>query len=133
MCSMPEAGEGAAELRGAREIHLAAGAGGVEGPPGAVGIEGDGQAVRLEDGPQRAHDGGGGLAGPELGIEQPLGRVVEDGDEGLLLGRAQREPGVAAAVEVQELAEARARLAAAPMAARGCAPCGRGRPRGARA
>ena len=65
---------------------------------------------------QRAHDGGGGLARPELGIEQPLGRVVEDGDEGLALGRAQGEPGMAAAVEVQELAEARARLAAAAMA-----------------
>jgi len=73
----------------------------------------------LEDGLQRAHDGGGGLAGPELGIEQPLGRVVQDGDEGLALRRAEREPGVAAAVEVQELTEARARLAAAAMAPAG--------------
>ena len=111
-----EAGEGAAQLRGAREIDLAAGGGGVEGPPGAVGIEGDRQAVGLEDGLQRAHHGGGGLARPELRIEQPLGGVVEDSDESLALRRAQREPGMATAVEVQELAEARARLAAAAMA-----------------
>ena len=111
-----EAREGAAELRGAREIHLAAGGGGVEGPAGAVRIEGDGQTVRLEDHAQRTHDGGGGLAGPELRIEHPLGRVVQDGDEGLALRPAQGEPGMAAAVEVQQLAEARARLAPAPMA-----------------
>jgi hypothetical protein len=118
MCSMPRR-ERATELGGAGEIHLAAGAGGVEGPPSAVGVEGDGQAVRLKDRPQRAHHRRSGLARPELGIEQPLGRVIEDGDEGLALRRAEREPGMAAAIEVQEFAETRARLAAPPMTAPG--------------
>src|SRR4026208_294885 len=110
--TLPPAGGGGGGRRGR-------GGRGVEGPPGAVGIEGNGQTIRLEDYSQRTHDGGGGLAGPELRIEQPLGGVVQDGDEGLAPGRTEPQPRMGAAVEVQEFTEARARLAAAAMAAPG--------------
>lgn len=59
------------------------------------------------------------LVGPELGVEQPLGRIVEDGDEGLALVGAERELGVRATVEVQELAKARTGFAAAAVPAAG--------------
>jgi hypothetical protein len=64
------------------------------------------QAARLEDSLHRAHDGRRGLTRAKLGIEQLLGRVVEDADEDLLLGRTRGQPRITAAVEVQELAGA---------------------------
>jgi hypothetical protein len=81
-----EAAQRPPQLRGAREIDLAAGGGGVEGPAGAVGVQGNRQPVGLEDRAQGAHDGLSRLAGPELRVEQPLGGIVDDGDERLALG-----------------------------------------------
>src|SRR5207249_5558007 len=49
--------------------------------------------------------------------EDGLGGVVDDGDERQPLLRDQREPAVAAAVQVEQLAEAGARLAPPAMAA----------------
>lgn len=89
----------------------------MKGPAGAIGVERHGDAVGLEDGPQGAEDGVRGLGGPELGVEQALGGVVDDGDEGVELGRAERQPGVLAAVELEQLAETGAGLAAPAMAA----------------
>lgn len=53
----------------------------------------------------------------ELGVEQPLGGVIEDGQARLARGGTEGEPGVRAPVEVQELAEAGAGLAAPPVPA----------------
>jgi hypothetical protein len=68
---------------------------------------------------QGAHDGVGALGRGELSVEQPLGGVVQDGNEGLLRRGPQGEPGVAAAVQVQQLAEAGPGLAAPAVAASG--------------
>ena len=66
-------------------------------------------------------DGLRGLLRPELGVEQPLGGVVEHGDQRLALAGAAGQPFMVTAVEVQELAEAGAGLAAAAVAAAGAA------------
>src|SRR5919201_2271106 len=59
---------------------------------------------------QRAKDGGGGLGGPELGIEQALGGVIDHGDQrGANVG-GETQPRMRAAVEMQQLAEAGSRL-----------------------
>jgi hypothetical protein len=52
-----------------------------------------------------------------LNVEQPLGGVVDHGDEGLALLRAPAQPGMPAAVKMQQFPEARPGLAAAAMAA----------------
>jgi len=71
---------------------------------------------------QGTHDGGDALAAvPELGVQEALGRIVDDDDEGEPLLGAQGEPAMAAAVEMQQLAEARARLAPAAMPTAGAA------------
>jgi hypothetical protein len=87
---------------------------------GAVGIQGHGQAVALEDSAQGGHDRDDTLAPlPELGREQALGGVIDDGDEGEpLLGDAG-EPAMAAAVEMEQFAETGTRLTALPVAAAG--------------
>jgi hypothetical protein len=69
----------------------------------------------LEDLAQGGHDRLGGLGRPELGVEEPLGGVVDDMQERRLLLRAQRQPGMGTAVEVEELAAAGAGRAPAPM------------------
>ena len=53
----------------------------------------------------------------QLRIEHALGGVVHRDDQGLPLLGDPREPAMAATVEVHQLAPARARLAAAPVAA----------------
>ena len=66
-------------------------------------------------------DGGRRLGGPELGVEQARGGVVDDGDEGGAQAGDQAQPGMGAAVEVQQVAEAGPRLAPAAMTAPGAA------------
>jgi len=78
---------------------------------------GERQAEGPHDVSERAHDGLQRLRGPELGVEQTLGGVVEHGDERLPLVGTERQPGMGAAIQVQELAEAGARLAPTAMAA----------------
>lgn len=87
----------------------------MKGPTSAIGIQGDGQAPGREHGVQSVEHRGGGLARPELGIEQPLGGVVQHGDEGRAQRGRQAQPGMRAAIEMQELAEAGPRLPAAPV------------------
>jgi hypothetical protein len=98
--------EGPADLGAVRTIDGAAGRRGVKAPAGAIGVERDGQAPRGEHGMQGREDRGGRLGGPELGVEQALGGVVEDCDEGLAVVGAAAQPGMGAAVEVQQLPEA---------------------------
>ena len=62
-------------------------------------------------------------SGQSCGVEQPLGRVVEHGDERLALPGTQGQPLMVAAVEVQQLADTGAGLAAPAVAAPG-APLG---------
>ena len=112
-----EVREGAADLRGMRAVDGPARLGGVKGPAGAVGVEGDGQPPGRADGMQGVEHRGRRLAGPELGVEQALGGVVQDRDERLALVRTAAEPGMGAAIEVQEFAEAGAGLPPAPMPA----------------
>jgi hypothetical protein len=113
----PQAGEGAADVREVVAIHGATGLGGVKGPAGAIGVQGDRQAPGADHVSQGAHHGLDGLGGPELRVEQPLGRVVDHGDQGRVLGGAEGEPGVRAAVQVQELPDAGARFSAPAVAA----------------
>src|SRR5437867_13253535 len=84
----------------------------VKGPAGAIGIEGDGQALRGEDRMEGAEHRRRRLGRPELRVEQPLGGVVEDTDEGRPDGRRQGQPGMRAAVEMEEVAETGGGLAA---------------------
>jgi hypothetical protein len=55
----------------------------------------------------------------ELGIEQPLGGIVDDRDECLAGPGQQSQPRMGTAIEVQQLTEAGPGLAAAAMAAAG--------------
>jgi hypothetical protein len=115
-----EPGEGAADLGRMPAIHRAARDRRIRGPVRAIGVERHGQAVALEHGVQRRHDRGHALAAlVELGVEDALGGVVDDHDHGEPLLGEQGEPVMATAVEVQQLAEARPRLAAATMATPG--------------
>ena len=59
---------------------------------------------------QRAEDRRRGFAGPQLRVEQPLGRVVDDGDQRLPLRGPMPQPDMRTAIQVQEFAKARARL-----------------------
>jgi len=69
---------------------------------------------------QGGHDGPDAFAAvPDFGIEQALRRVVDDGDEGEPLVGDEGQPAMAAAVEMQQFAEARAGLAPAAVAAPG--------------
>jgi hypothetical protein len=87
---------------------------------GAVGIQRHRQAPGPQHVAQGRHDGGGALAAvAELGIEDVLGGVIHDGDEREVLLGDQREPAGAAAVEMEQLPEARAGLAPAAVAAPG--------------
>src|SRR5262249_50627166 len=94
--------------------------GGIAGPARAVGVQGHRYAVALDDRPQGGQDRLDALPTlPELGVEQLLGRVVHDGDERVPLLRLRRQPAVAAAIQMQQFAEARPRLAPAAVAAPG--------------
>src|SRR5207245_10347273 len=73
-------------------------------------------------GAQPRHYGHGAFAaGDELGVEERLGRVVDDGDEGLIGVRREGKPAMAAAVEMNQLAEAGPRFPTPAMAAPGAA------------
>ena len=96
--------------------------------PPAVGCErpsrpgrctGPWAAQARQHGPQGHQHGVGGLLRPELGVEQPLRRVIEHGEERLAPPGAAGQPFVITAVQVQELADARPGLAAPAMAAAG--------------
>jgi len=116
-----EAGESAADVRQVLAIDRAPGLGRVEGPAGAIGV----QRERHPDGPhdmsEGVHDGREGFRRPQLGVQQPFGRVIEDRDEGLTSVGNEREPRVGAAVEVQQLAKARAGFPPTAMASPGAA------------
>jgi hypothetical protein len=62
------------------------------------------------------------LGRPELRVEQAFGGVVEHGNERLALVGTEGEPGVRAAIEMQQFAEARARFAPSAMATPGAPP-----------
>jgi len=86
-------------------------------PVGAIGVERHGQAVALEHGAQGGHDRGHALATlAQLGVEQLLRGVVNDGNQREPLLGHEREPVMTTPVEVQQLAEARARFASTAMA-----------------
>jgi hypothetical protein len=105
-----EVGEGAADLGRMGPVDGAAGRGGVKGPVGTVPIQRDGQAPGGADRMQRAEDRRRGFAGPQLRVEQPLGRVVDDGDQRLPLLGPVPQPDMRTAIQVQELAKASAGL-----------------------
>ena len=78
---------------------------GVRGPARAIGVERHGEPVLLEDSAQRGHDGHHALAaGDELAVEDLLGGVIDHGDQRLLAGGVQRQPGMDAAVEMEQFA-----------------------------
>src|SRR3989449_5698984 len=113
-----KAGEGAADLSGMPTIDRAARGRCMRGPVGA--IERHGQAVTLKHGVQGRHDGGDAFAAvAQFGIEDLLGGVIDDDDHGEPQLGHQGEPLMPTAIEVQQLPEARAGLAAAAMAAAG--------------
>jgi len=115
-----KAGEGAADLSGMPTIDRAARGRCMRGPVGAIGIERHGQAVTLKHGVQGRHDGGDAFAaGAQFGIEDLLGGVIDADDHGEPPRGHQGEPLMPTAIEVQQLPEARAGLAAAAMAAAG--------------
>ena len=106
-------GQGAAELRAAGAVGGSAGGGRVHRPVRPVRVEGARQPIPLQDVPERHHDGGRALAPLEqLGVQQVLGGIVDDGQQGLPLRGHEGQPGVEAAIEVQQLAKARAGLPA---------------------
>jgi hypothetical protein len=111
-----EAGEGATEVGQVIAIDRAAGLRRVEGPAGPIGVKRQRQADGPHDMGEGVHDGREGFRRPQLGVQQTFGRVVEDRDESL-----QREPCVGAAVEVQQLAKARAGFPPPAMATPGAA------------
>ena len=114
-----EAGEDPADDGEVGAIHGASGRGRVKGPAGPIGVEGHRQPERREDPAQGSQDGLRGLLRPERGVEQPLGGVVEHGDERLALPGTPRQPLMVAPVDVQELAEAGAGRTTPAMAAAG--------------
>jgi hypothetical protein len=116
----PEALKRAADLAELGALRRAAGGRGMHGPAGAVGVEGLGQSVAVEDIAQRAHDAERALAAlEELGVEQPLGGIVNNRDEGVTGLGPQREPGRGTAIQMQELSEAGPRLLPPAIAAAG--------------
>jgi len=115
----PEPGERAAHLGEAAAIGRAAGARGMRGPMGAIGVQRHRHAVRPHHSVQGTHDGGDAFAAvPQLGVQDALGRIIHDDDEGEPVLGPQGEPTMTAAIEVQQLPEARARLAPAAMPTR---------------
>jgi hypothetical protein len=94
----------------------------MHGPVGPVGVEGAGHAVLREHPPERRHDRARALATlHELGIQDLLRRIVHDDEQGVPGVGDEGEPAVAAAIEVQQFPETRARLAPAAMSAPGSA------------
>ena len=89
MCSIPRRARTRPTDGETGAIHRAPRRGRVEGPVGPVGVEGHGQPKLASDGAQGGQDRVRGLRGPELGIQQPLRRVVHHGDERLALARAR--------------------------------------------
>src|SRR5207248_753516 len=96
-------------------IDLAPGLGCEEGPARAVGGEGDRQPGAAKDFAEGHHDGDGGLAGPELRVEQALGGIVDHRDQRLALVGIPDEPAMGAAVDREQLAVAGPWLAAPAM------------------
>src|SRR4029077_5806062 len=110
-----EPGERAADLGHLRAVGRGAGGRRVHRPARAVGVEGPRNAVLLQDHAQGGQDGAETFAAlDQLRIEHTRGGVVHRDDQGLPLLGDQREPAMAAAVEVDQLAPAWPRLAAAP-------------------
>src|SRR5687767_9603442 len=97
--------EGFADLRQMGLADLLPGLGRVEGPSRTICIEGFGNAVSAEDFPERAQHRLHRLAGPQLGVQQSIGGIVDDLDERLLACFRQLQPAVKASVQVQHLAE----------------------------
>jgi hypothetical protein len=103
--------QGPADLGEACPIGRTVGGGGMDGPVGPIGIEGARHAVLRAHRPQGGHDGVGALpALDELGIEDLLRRIVHDYEQGVPRGRGERQPAVAAPIEVQQLPETGPRL-----------------------
>ena len=111
----------APDLRQPRAVDAAPRLGRVKRPAGAVGVERHRQAVLAEHRAPGRHHRVGGFRGPELRVQQALGRIVEHGDEGLLRVGAVAQPGMSTAVEVQQLADARPGLAPSAMPPTGAA------------
>ena len=103
----PQPGQGAAHLGELGAVGGGAGGRCVDGPAGAVGVERPGKAVRVQDVAQGRHDGGRTLAAlDELGVEQVLGGgVIQHHKQGVQRGRLQGQPGMPAAVEMDQFAE----------------------------
>src|SRR4029453_16822584 len=73
----------------------------IDGPAGPVGVQRPGDAVRLEHLPERGHAALGPLPRlvvNQLRVEQPLGGVIDDDEEGLPAVGHERQPAMAAAV-----------------------------------
>src|SRR5438093_6732042 len=120
MCSMPSRARARPTWGGVAALRRTPGRRGVHGPMGAVGIERQRKAVTLEDGAQGGHEGGHAFAAVmEFGGQQLLGGIVDAGEQGGPAVRRQGQPAMATAVEVEQLAVTRARLAAAAMPAAG--------------
>src|SRR5439155_25428719 len=113
----PQVRQGPADVRQVGAVDGAAGLGRGKRPAGAIGVQRARQAAGAKDVAQRTHHRRRGLRGPELGVKQTLGGIVEHGDQRLALVGTPREPGMRAAVQMQQLAEARAGLAAPAMPA----------------
>src|SRR3989475_9419898 len=112
-----QAGEGATHLGRVPAVDRAARGRRMRGPVRAIGIERHGQTVMLEHDAQGGHDGSDTFATvAHFGIEHLLGGVIDDHDHGEPPPGHQGEPLVATAIEVQQLPEARAGLAAPAMA-----------------
>src|SRR5262245_28769977 len=113
-----ELGQRAADLGQLGAIGGPAGHRGVRGPVGPIGVEGHRQAAGGEHAAQGGQDACGALAAlGELGGEDLLGGIVDDGDEREPLLGSQRQPLMPAAVEVEQFAETGAGLAPATVAA----------------
>jgi hypothetical protein len=110
-------GERPPHLRQPPPIHRAFRLRRVKGPMRAVGVEGHGNALRVQNSRQARHHRVRTFARIERGLEHALRRIVGHRDEtGPDVGR-QRQPRMDAAIEMQHLAEARARLPSEAMAA----------------
>ena len=105
------------QLRQAPLIHRSFGRRRVKRPVRAIGVEGHREAVLPKHPRQRRHHGVAALAPIERGMQHLVRRIVRNRDERLAFLRPQRQPWMRAAIEMQQLAEARPRLPSSPMPA----------------
>lgn len=86
-------------------VHPTSCLGSMEGPAGPIGIQCHGDPVGFYDLAQGCHHRPGGLFFPQLGIQKPVGGVIDYGNHRLVLLCVSGQPPMTAAIQMEHFSK----------------------------